>query len=420
MKPKKTEQVVLSKAIYDLEYRAIIMGFLEVRDFVVAEHRRIYNEIVLSVKGKKVFDVLILRELFPDFDLLPEESLPAKGQFIAAAHRLHVEGNKYRVRVALDDFLSKADGEKEGFKFEEELEQLRIVINSPLEDTVNNVSFKGEMASFFKYVEDHKFTNAGKTGIGKLDNLIAPFEQSHIYSFVAASGVGKTMMGIQIMDESMEDGVPCLYISNEMNKFEIISRFLARRLNWSAVDIRRNNIGGGKRDEYFVDAMGEVDELIMGTSSAIMDGMISTRLACQAIRKSVIQNKTKLVVIDHLHNFVGQAEIYQRVSLAAHDLQAIAQELGVAIVILSQLSLDSQKQKNLEHVTAKGAKDVEEVSNVMVILSRKRLAVNQSLKKEDDPNYMGIAVTKNRDGQTGSTRASVNFPSMVLKQDEES
>jgi replicative DNA helicase len=98
------------------------------------------------------------------------------------------------------------------------------------------------------------------------------------------------------------------------------------------------------------------------------------------------------------------------VSTVAHGLQAIAQDLNIAVIILSQISGENLKSNNIELISGKGAKDLEEVANVQIILQRKKVDT-----EGNDPSLMHIVVNKNRDGQTGVTDARVEFPNMVIK-----
>ena len=108
-------------------------------------------------------------------------------------------------------------------------------------------------------------------------------------------------------------------------------------------------------------------------------------------------------MIDHLHNFKGDEKIYERISNFAHALQNFAQKNDVAVVILAQVSYDTQKMKDHENITAKGSKDMEEVSDSMIALLRNR----------DEPD-MKIKIIKNREGSAGIVECLIKFPHMTI------
>lgn len=59
-------------------------------------------------------------------------------------------------------------------------------------------------------------------------------------------------------------------------------------------------------------------------------------------------------------------------------------------------------------VSGKGAGDIEEVSDVLMVVTRNRL-------DEGQLNDMDINITKNRHGMTGWAPQRIEFPSFVIK-----
>lgn len=416
---KEKQRQVIAKLIYDVEFRAETTTFLRTDDFIVSDYRQIYKAIKSLIYRNKAVNTLSIQGLCDEGVEIPQRNiLDDSINYLEYARDIHKDGNEYRVKNLLDNFLSKSS--TSNFKFEDELEKLVKDINGTSADTTLSGLVGGEaIAKFSEFIEESNHESVGLFGIPKIDDLIEGIERTHIYSIVAPSGVGKTMLGIQVMHESMKAGHRCMYLSNEMSNEEIVSRFLARESTVSAQKIRRNKFDSEGEQRHVLDKMSIIYDLFEDTSSVLLDKAHKPSDAAKAIRYYVMKYNIGLVIVDHIHNFRKVSSLYDSVAEVAHTFQELAQELNIAIVLLGQISLDAQKGSNVENVTAKGAKDVEEVSNVVMVLQRRRVQTTAAaLRKDEDPKYMKIVVTKNRDGRTGNTFTFVDFPSMVIKQDD--
>jgi replicative DNA helicase len=410
------QQHVITKLIFDAEYRSEVTGFLQIQDFVSEDHRKVYAAILKKIGQNKPLDPLELMEDTGVVLPLNPGILEPEIDYKLVAKRLSRDGNRYRIKILLGKFVD--DSDSPDFKFEDEYTELLKEINKPIEEGYGGYVGMDSVSDFLDKVNRQNNQVVGKTGVSKLDSLLEGLERGHIYSFVAAPGVGKSMMAIQIMHETMKQGSGVMYVSNEMSNTELVARFLARETKMSNLTIRRNNVERPMMKELTIE-QDKLANLMDKTKSVVLDRAHDFDKTLKAIRYYVIKNNINVVIIDHLHNFKGSADIYERVSKMAHALQELAQELNIALVIFAQIALENQKQ-NIENLTAKGAGDVQEVSNVLVALKRKKTRTSvTSMAKEDDPNYMHIVVSKNRDGRTGNTGAWVMFPSMVINQDED-
>lgn len=408
-------QVVIN-LLYNVAFRSEVTQFLQVQDFVNPEYRKIYIEVLDSIARNTPLDLLEVREKTELVSLPTPDQNDTLLDPLMLARRLHEEGNKYRVKIALDNFL--AESHKKDFPFDEKLDDLKKQLDKPVQHTVRGYVGGEAITEFVSHCDSGNIV-VGKTGIKILDEIFKGLELSHIYSFIAAPGVGKSMMGIQIMDESMKMGSSVMYVSNEMSSFDIVSRLISREsqdFRLSSQAIRRKEFDDELQEKSFHEAANLVYEKLDKTHSVILDKATNIYETIKAIRYHVLKENIKLVVIDHLHNFHGKSDIFDRISEISHILQQVAQELNIAMIILAQMSSESTKQKDVEMMTAKGAKDVEEVSNVMVVLKRKRVKESLVPSIDENPSFMNITIVKNRDGHTGQTYAYVSFPTMILAQ----
>jgi replicative DNA helicase len=406
------QQHLIAKLIYDPEFRAN-HHYIQPKDFVHPSYVLIMKAIKKLLRKHEAIDALSIREIVGEVEIPTKSIIDETINYEALAKRLHEEGSKWRTKLQLSDFIEHSSDD--GFDFEKELQAVIKKINEPLESSLELSTGDVMLQQFADYLENKKDdVVVGKTGIPRIDSLIQNIEMGHIYVIEAAQATGKSLLGAQIFHESMGMGTPCLLVSNEMLKEDIFSRLLARLSGIDSRKIKRGAIDIASK-EYGM-ALGELADMFRKSNSVIMEKAHDIEKTKQAIRLCVNKYGTKLVVVDHLQNFHSNKDLYDKISYVAHEFQELAQELNVAIVMLSQLSANSM-DKDIERANAKGSKDVDEVANVVIILQRKKIATGTTVEKADDPRWMRLIVVKNRDGETGEVWASLEVPSLVLKED---
>lgn len=95
-------------------------------------------------------------------------------------------------------------------------------------DKINIQSGNALVYELKEFVKNKTFKKVGVTGIKKLDDVVGGFETGKIYTIVAAPGVGKTMLGVQIFHETLRVHGKCLYISTEMVRPTLVARMVTR------------------------------------------------------------------------------------------------------------------------------------------------------------------------------------------------
>jgi len=405
------QRAVILKALSDRVFRYEMLQKLQVGDFIFPKYQKVYSLMADSLATQKSLDVprafeILEIDSIPSLDILyPDLSLSECLDWLAS------EGQKQRVLEAVYQFTTKAQGKK--VDIQAEVEKLMSDLKSPSGNNRGVIPSEGIVSGFMDFIE-RDIKVVGRFGIAKLDQIVGGLEGGHVYSIIAGPGVGKTMLGIQVFDESMGMGSRCCYFSTEMASHELVARLVSRRTGYSNKAIVKNE-QHVVESEKFAHAVGEVDNIIRETGSIIISGVNEMGRALSVLRQEIVRNDIKVVIIDHLHNFTGGRDQYSRLSEMAHALQSMAQELGVAMVMLAQISSANRRNEDDDLVSAKGANDIEEVSNVQILLRRKRVEMSAgTMDKDTSPNWMKYVLNKHREGETGASYARVAFPSMVI------
>ena len=114
------------------------------------------------------------------------------------------------------------------------------------------------------------------------------------------------------------------------------------------------------------------------------------------IRKDVFKRKIKMVVIDYIQNIIGNSKEYDLITKVVTELQSLARELGITIIMVSQISNEAEKGQSAG-AGFKGSGAIEAVSDLAIRL--KRYKDKENLNDSCVP--VDIIIAKNRHGFTG-------------------
>jgi len=248
-----------------------------------------------------------------------------------------------------------------------------------------------------------------RTHYTQLDRLTSGLQPSDLIIIAARPSMGKTSLAMNIAENaSIEDGKVVGVFSLEMSKEALLMRMLA---SCAGVDSHKLRTGFlGKEDmQKLTHAM----EKLMHAKLFIDDapGISVTELRSRARRLKNQEGRIDLLIVDYLQLMsavpIGGKRFENRtqeVSAISRGLKAIAKELRVPLVALSQLSRAPESRggdhrPQLADLRESGS--IEQDADVVAFIFR------EEVYKKDDPDLEGIAeliVSKQRNGPTDTIR----------------
>ncbi len=239
------------------------------------------------------------------------------------------------------------------------------------------------------------------TGFTDLDYKTAGFQPSDLILIAARPSMGKTAFALNIAQyvaTRLHETVAIF--SLEMSKEQLATRLLAMESHVNSQALRTGNMA--EEDwQNLVDGAGVVAE-----SNLIIDdtGSITVSELRSKCRKYKIENNLKLVLIDYLQLMSGSRQTdsrQQEVSDISRALKALARELSVPIVALSQLSRAVEKRDDkrpmLSDLRESGA--IEQDADLVMFLYRDEYYHKD---KEDNKNQAEVIIAKQRNGSIGT------------------
>jgi replicative DNA helicase len=176
-----------------------------------------------------------------------------------------------------------------------------------------------------------------KSYIKPLDDFMYGWEKGDVIVIAGAAGMGKTSLALQIAKNKSYRQESVVFFSLEMGKKQLLKRLLANDCNIDSRKLRNKNL-------LTIDDMDKIDKGIGRIEDATLiidDKARKLRLICSKIKKYVIKNKAKLIIIDYIGLIVfdgkaGNRE--QEVAQISRTLKELASELDIVIIILAQIN----------------------------------------------------------------------------------
>ncbi len=178
------------------------------------------------------------------------------------------------------------------------------------------------------------------SGFEKLDKLTSGWQPSDLIIIAARPGMGKTAFSLSMARNiAVEHAIPVAFFSLEMSSVQLITRLISSETGLSSEKLRTGNLAQHEWEQLNVKvkALESAPLFIDDTPSlSIFD------LRAKARRLSS-QHGIKLIMVDYLQLMTaggsqkgGNRE--QEISTISRNLKALAKELNIPVIALSQLS----------------------------------------------------------------------------------
>jgi replicative DNA helicase len=237
------------------------------------------------------------------------------------------------------------------------------------------------------------------SGFKDLDGLTAGFQAGDLIIIAARPSMGKTALALNIaLNAAYRDQVPVAFFSLEMSKEQLVRRLLSAVGRIDASHLRRAFLTG---EEW--QRLQEAAGILLETPIFIDDTPAAAVLEVRAkARRLRSEKKLGLVIVDYLQLMRGRSDSpsrEQEVSDISRSLKALAKELHVPVIALSQLSRKVEdrpkKEPQLADLRESGA--IEQDADVIFFIYRDEVYHEAS----PEAGTARIYLKKQRNGPTG-------------------
>ena len=248
------------------------------------------------------------------------------------------------------------------------------------------------------------YANKGKlvgvpTGFPDLDRMTAGLQRSDLIIVAARPSMGKTMLCLNLARHvAVHEKVPVAVFSLEMSREQLAMRLLSAESDLPAHRLRTGELDGEMWGQLS-SALGHLSEAPIYIDDT--PGLSALELRAKA-RQLRVRHKIGLVIVDYMQLMQGRRSEnrQQEISDISRSLKALARELDVPVVALSQLSraVESRTDKRpmLSDLRESGA--IEQDADIVAFLYRE----DYYSKDAENPDVTELIVSKQRNGPTGT------------------
>ena len=413
----EAEQSVVGAMLMDKDAIMTASEIISGQDFYQTAYGVIFDSMVELFNEGKPVDLITLQERLKEKDVPPEiSSLEFVRDLVTAVptsanvkYYADIVADKSMMRKLIklnDDISNTCYAGNEPLagileKTEKSVFELLQKRNSgeytPIKDIVLNALDKIEKAS-----KNKGAVTGIPTGFIDLDYKLSGLQPSDLILVAARPSMGKTAFVLNIAQYvafKKEKGVAIF--SLEMSKEQLVNRLFSLESQVDSQSIRTGNLKDSDW-EKLIEGAG-----IIGKSNLIIDDTpgISVSELRSKCRKYKLEHDIQLIIIDYLQLMSGSVggrseSRQQEISEISRSLKALARELNVPVVALSQLSraVESRPDKRpmLSDLRESGA--IEQDADVVMFIYRDEYYNKDSEYKKQAE----IIIAKQRNGPVGT------------------
>ena len=243
------------------------------------------------------------------------------------------------------------------------------------------------------------------SGIIDLDNVTAGFRKSDLIVIAGRPSMGKTALALSIArNAALESKVPTAIFSLEMSSDQLAQRLLSSEARIDGQKARTGRLQTARWKDVVI-ASGKLADAPLFIDDTPALSILDLRSRARRLKR---EENIGLLVVDYLQLMQGPRRSenrQQEISYITQSLKALAKELDIPIIALSQLSRAVESRTNkrpvLSDLRESGA--IEQDADLVIFLYRPFVYDN---KKVEEKGLAYLIVAKQRSGPTRTVKAT--------------
>jgi replicative DNA helicase len=416
----EAERSVLGALLLNDEYLGAVSELIMAGDFYTPAHKILFQTILDVAQQLKRLDLVTLQDALVrggnldavgglEYLIGLQEDIPAVGLIAQHATIIKEKAVLRELITSATSIITKC--------YDQNDKSIDIVLDEA-EKTIFQISNKRSNQSFvqldiwlkktFQHLSMIKSQSKGITGVPsgyrKLDEMSSGFQNGDLIVLAARPSMGKTALALSIALHAAVQGATVGFFSLEMSAEQLTLRILSSETSIPHHNIRNASISGEEWLEL-TKVAARLAEMKLFIDDTAMLNLMDLRAKA---RKLKAEKNLQFLVIDYLqllHTTRKHENRHQEVSEISRSLKALAKELNIPIIALSQLSraVDSRMDKRpmLSDLRESGA--IEQDADLIMFLYRD-VVYNPDT---ENPALSEVIVGKQRNGPTGTVH--LNF-----------
>jgi replicative DNA helicase len=413
----EAEAATLGAILLDPEALGRVLVYLRSDDFYRNANARIFQAILnLSERAEEIDIITVTQELRAEGAL---DNVGGSGYVSSLTGAVPTSANvEYYARIVKESSLRRKllrvsneiiatiyDDTRESRKVVEEAER-RIFDIADNQHTESFRKAKDIVQETVEAIERLYKTKDSYTGVPSgfpdLDNMLSGFQDSELIIIGARPSVGKTALALTMAAHmAIHQHIPVGFFTAEMSNMALMQRLIASEARIGSQTIRTGML---KPSDFksLTDAAGLIYESPLWINDTPNIPLLDLR--AQA-RRMVAQQGIRVLFVDYITLITSEnTELprHEQVAEISRSLKALARELRVPIIALSQLTRDSEgKRPSLASIRESGS--IEQDADVVIFLHRER---GSDRTGDEHPSVVEteLVVAKQRNGPVGTVK----------------
>ncbi len=393
------EQSLLGAILVNNDAAHRVSGFLRPEHFHNEVHRRIYEAVMTVIERGQIADPVTLKAYFERDELLAQIGGPAYLARLAASATTVINAEDY-ARVIHDlamrrelikvgeDMVNRAYDPKVDEAAREQIEDAEQRLFQ-LADEGNSeggfINFKDSIRQSIEMI-DAAWKKGGMSGVETklrdLDGKLGGMHKSDLIILAGRPSMGKTALATNMafnaaklyFETGGERGAPVAFFSLEMSAEQLATRILSEQSGVTSEKLRRGDI----TEDEFSRQIVPTSKMLSQVPFYIDDtGAISISLLRSRARRLKRTANIGMIIVDYLQLVRGSNSRrndnrVQEISEVTQALKALAKDLNVPVIALSQLSraVESRDDKRPQLSDLRESGAIEQDADVVMFVFR--------------------------------------------------
>ncbi|MBU2539816.1 replicative DNA helicase [Patescibacteria group bacterium] len=414
----EAEQSLLGCLMLDKDAIIKVSDFTNADDFYKDTHKEIYQAMLELYRRMEPIDLLSVTSRLREKEGLEKiggsSYLTSLINAVPTATHVLNYAKIVRAKKILRDLIGASD--EIGLAAFDEAEDVDVLLDKAEKTifgigqkslTQNFIAIKDILPDTFNRLDElskHKGALRGlPTGFRDLDNKLSGLQKSDLIILAARPAMGKTSLALDIARQiATNQKVPVGIFSLEMSKDQLVDRVLSAQSGVDSWKLRSGNLSADGPDNDFTllqEAMGHLSEAPIYIDDAGMVNILQMRAMARRLQA---EKGLGLLIVDYLQlmdSTIRNFSAVQQVTEISKALKALAKELNIPVLAISQLSRAVEGRTpsipRLSDLRESGS--LEQDSDVVLFIYRE----DKYMENPEKRNVAKIIIAKHRNGPVG-------------------
>ncbi len=420
----EAEMSVLGGVLLENEALNRALEYLMTEDFYRESHRKIFNALIILGDKSEPADLVTLTAVLKDRGELEAVGgstyLATLVDYVPTAANINyyckLVKEKSVARKLIEASTTIATRGYDGGDMEEILDQAEKSIFEISENRIRPSYFpvreilKDTFKSIEALYERKELVTGVPTGYHDLDKMTAGLQSSDLIIVAGRPSMGKTAFALNLVEYATthaDKAVPAVIFSLEMSKEQLVQRMLCSLAKVDAGRLRTGHLGESDWPKLTM-AAGQLNDTQIFIDDTPAISVLELRSKARRLKA---EHGLGLIIVDYLQLMRGSnpESRQQEISEISRSLKALAKELALPVVALSQLnrSLESRTDKRPMMADLRESGAIEQDADVIMFVYREAVYCEDCKSREKTcekghDRDAEIIIGKQRNGPIGT------------------